>query len=56
MLLSLCCVLIHELLYGSQSNDKNKLDVRGEAQCIFSNSTSIWNGELHLDGWVSFWL
>ena len=42
MLLSLCCALIHVPLYGSQSNDKIKIDVRGGGQCNFSNPTSIW--------------
>ena len=51
-MLSLCCVLNRGLLCGSLNNDNVKLDVRVGGQWNLSNSSSMWNGELHLDGWI----
>ena len=52
LMLSLCCVSYRGLLCGSLSNDKIQLDVRVGGQWNLSESLSMWNGELHLDGWM----
>ena len=48
MLVSQCCILNRGLLYGSQSKDKIKLDVRGGGQWNSPDLSSMRNGKLHI--------
>ena len=52
LMLSLCCIMNPGLLCGSLNNDTIKLDNRVGGQWNLPNSSSMCNGELHLDGWM----
>ena len=51
-MLSLCCVPNRGMLCCSVNNDKVKLNVYVGEQWKLPNSSTMWNGELHLDRWM----